>query len=29
MTEIYEIRCNVVHWEELHKYRSVDQCACK
>lgn len=29
MTEVYEIRCNVVHWEELHQYRSVDQCACK
>lgn len=24
-----KIRCNVVHWEELHQYRSVDQCACK
>lgn len=24
-----EIRCNVVHWEELRQYRSVDQCACK
>lgn len=29
MTEVYEIKCNVVHWEELHHYRSVDLCACK
>lgn len=29
MTEISEIKCCVVHWEELHQYRSVDSCSCK
>ncbi len=24
-----QIRHNVVHWEELHRFRNVDQCACK